>query len=64
MQVMARAENTVFLGVEVKETNLEIFNGSAHTAAEDEGKEPGDRAGRGAGGERGQGERGAEAEGN
>ena len=26
MQVMARAENTVFLGVEVKETKLDIFS--------------------------------------
>ena len=26
MQVMARAQNTVFLGVEVKETSLELFS--------------------------------------
>ena len=32
MQVMARAENTVFLRVEVKETNLEIFSVYAFTA--------------------------------
>ena len=32
MQVMARAENTVFLRVEVKETNLEIFSVYAFAA--------------------------------
>ena len=32
MQVMARAENTVFLRVEVKDTNLEIFSVYAFTA--------------------------------
>ena len=32
MQVMARAENTVFLGVEVKETNLEILQWVSLTA--------------------------------
>ena len=32
MQVMARAENTVFLGIEVKETNLEILQWVSLTA--------------------------------
>ena len=40
MQVMARAGNTVFLRVEVKEANLEIFSVYAFTAKKISGKRP------------------------